>query len=527
MPTPEAWHGFTFGIQSTQALASVNVVEGQTAVTTGTFSDPGDDHVTITASAGTITQTAGNSGTWSWSYPTTDVSQSQTVTMTANDNNGATSTTTFPLVVSDAPLTDTTPVKTYAASEGSSTGQQVLATFSDANPSASLSEYTANVNWGATLSGSPTSTIQLVSKTASASIWEVLGSATYAQYGSFPVAVTVKDVGGQSVTTSNTTFNVAAVISTLSYTVQPLSTFIGSSLGSVTVHAADKFGNPVSGGSISLAISSGTLNGTKTASTDPSGNAVFSTLNVGVAGAYTLKASATGVTAVSSAPFTIMPYPLANLTFTTQPASPTLAGSNLGSVTVLALNSNGQPVGAGTTVVISISSGFLNGTLSAVTNASGQAIFNTLSENIAGNYMLTARSGSINTLSSPFTITAAAATTLAFVTQPNNTLAGSTLNPVNLLAKDKFGNVVTGTTVTLKLSASSLSGTTTVPTDGTGTASFTTLSVNMGGTYTITASATGTNSPRSSLFVITPLPVALSPSPRSQPAPRRAATSER
>ena len=51
---------------------------------------------------------------------------------------------------------------------------------------------------------------------------------------------------------------------------------------------------------------------------------------------------------------------------------------------MLALNSSSQPVG-GTTVTISISSGKLNGTLSALTNASGLAIFSTLTENIAGN----------------------------------------------------------------------------------------------------------------------------------------------
>ena len=509
VPKPETWHGFTFGIQSTQALASVKVVEGQTAATSGTFSDPGNDTVTIAASVGTITQTSGNSGTWSWSYPTTDVSQSQTVTITANDNNGATSTTTFALVVSDAPLTDTTPVKSYAVAEGSSTGQQVLATFSDANPLATLSEFpiaNVTVTWGATTSGTPTYTIQQVSKTASASTWEVLGSATYAQYGSFPVAVTVKDTGGQSVTTSNTTFNVAAVISTLSFSVQPVGAFVGSSLGSVTVRAVDKFGNPVSAASISLTLSTGTLNGTTTASTDPSGNAVFSTLSVGAPGTYMLKASAAGVTAVTSLPFTIVALPLANLTFSKQPASPTLAGSNLGAVTVLALNANSQPVG-GATVVISIAPGTLNGTLSAVTNASGQAIFSTLSETIVGTYTLTAKSGLISTPSNPFTITAAGAATLSFVSQPSAAMASAILNPVNLLAKDKYGNVATGTMVTLKLSASLLSGTTAVTTDTTGTASFTTLLVNTGGTYTITASATGTNSPVSSSFIITPLPV--------------------
>ena len=86
----------------------------------------------------------------------------------------------------------------------------------------------------------------------------------------------------------------------------------------------------------------------------------------------------------------------------------------------------------------------MNGTLTATTNASGQATFSGLSDNTAGTYTLTAKSksGSVSTLSSPFTITAAAATTLSFVTQPNSTMAGAILNAVNVLAKDKFGNFV-------------------------------------------------------------------------------------
>ena len=49
--------------------ATVTVDEGQTATNTGTFSDPGADTVTITASVGSVTQTA---GAWSWSFATTD-----------------------------------------------------------------------------------------------------------------------------------------------------------------------------------------------------------------------------------------------------------------------------------------------------------------------------------------------------------------------------------------------------------------------------------------------------------------------
>ena len=85
------------------------------------------------------------------------------------------------------------------------------------------------------------------------------------------------------------------------------------------------------------------------------------------------------------------------------------------------------------------------------------------------------------------------------MTQPNSTLAETTLNQVTVKEADKFGNVVSGPTVeaAATLSASSLSGTTSLPTDGTGQAGFATLSVNTVGTFTILATSAGaTSSPR-------------------------------
>lgn len=75
----------------------IEVDEGHTATNGGSFSDPGDDVVTITASVGTITQDA---GTWSWSLDTTNAAgDSQTVTLAATDSDGARRTTTFKLKV--------------------------------------------------------------------------------------------------------------------------------------------------------------------------------------------------------------------------------------------------------------------------------------------------------------------------------------------------------------------------------------------------------------------------------------------
>ncbi len=81
--------------------ASVTVTEGTTAENTGTYSDPGGDSITLSASAGTILNNG--DGTWSWSSATTDgPDDSKVVTITATDSDGLASTATFELVVENA-----------------------------------------------------------------------------------------------------------------------------------------------------------------------------------------------------------------------------------------------------------------------------------------------------------------------------------------------------------------------------------------------------------------------------------------
>ena len=112
--------------------------------------------------------------------------------------------------VADANLSDTTPAATYNAVEGNATKSLVLATFSDANPVAPLSDYTPAVNWGGTVVGTPAVSVQLVSRTTTVSNWKVLGSVTYAEKGSYGVSISVQDVEGKAVSSSGKVrFNVA------------------------------------------------------------------------------------------------------------------------------------------------------------------------------------------------------------------------------------------------------------------------------------------------------------------------------
>src|SRR5262249_39726199 len=129
------------------------------------------------------------------------------VTVADVDGNSV-STNKTTLAVADAPLTDTTPTTTLNAIPGTATGTVVLMTFSDGDPSAPLSDFTATVDWGGSLTGTPTTSVALVSRTSTASNWQVVGNATYASAGNFTVNVSVNDADGSSAATNKTTFDV-------------------------------------------------------------------------------------------------------------------------------------------------------------------------------------------------------------------------------------------------------------------------------------------------------------------------------
>jgi hypothetical protein len=82
----------------TQNNTSLTVDEGQTATNSGTFSDVPADTVTLVASIGTVTGSAGN---WTWSYGTTDNAPTQTVTITASDEDGGSASVSFDLTVNN------------------------------------------------------------------------------------------------------------------------------------------------------------------------------------------------------------------------------------------------------------------------------------------------------------------------------------------------------------------------------------------------------------------------------------------
>jgi hypothetical protein len=118
--------------------------------------------------------------------------------------------------VQDAPLTDATPNQTFTAVEGNSTGTIVVAVFNDHNPSAPASDFgnglpTPNllIDWGDSTTSNG-SIVQIAPSAAGVSTWEVLGSHTYDDFGTFSVHVMVTDADGAILPTTNGThINVA------------------------------------------------------------------------------------------------------------------------------------------------------------------------------------------------------------------------------------------------------------------------------------------------------------------------------
>ena len=113
---------------------------------------------------------------------------------------------------------------------------------------------------------------------------------------------------------------------------------------------------------------------------------------------------------------------------------------------------------AGTSVTMSVSSGTLKGTTTTATNALGRAIFNALSETMAGTYTLLATGAGLNATSRTFVVSANLASRLTFVVQPAGTTVGGNLGVVTVQVDDAFGNPIAGQTVTHHRLAATLTG---------------------------------------------------------------------
>jgi Ca2+-binding RTX toxin-like protein len=100
------------------------------------------------------------------------------------------------VTVADAPLTAT--AANIIATEGTSTGQVTVATFTDANPDATAADFTATISWGDGTTSAGTVAA------ASGGGFSVDGAHSYAEEGQYTVGVSIDDQGGSTADTSGT-----------------------------------------------------------------------------------------------------------------------------------------------------------------------------------------------------------------------------------------------------------------------------------------------------------------------------------
>lgn len=252
----------------------------------------------------------------------------------------------------------------------------------------------------------------------------------------------------------------------LAFTAQPAaSVTAGSAISTLTVQLQTEGGVPVLSGGVPVTIGigtnpgGGTLGGTLTATTNPSGAATFNGLSIDKAGAgYTLAASSAGYAGTASTSFSVVPAAASQLVVT---AGSSLAGTAssaalLGPATLQRQDAYGNAVTSGTTTISlasSSASGFFSNTANgtkttsvAIAPGSASASF-FYGDTTAGTATITAAATG---LSSPTpvtaTITAAAAGKLKFDTVPTSVPRNVNITPpVTVRILDAFGNATAST----------------------------------------------------------------------------------
>src|SRR5437667_395478 len=227
----------------------------------------------------------------------------------------------------------------------------------------------------------------------------------------------------------------------------------------VKVRVLDALGNlvPSFTGSVTIALGSNpggaTLSGTTPVSA-AGGVATFFDLSLNKTGTgYTLTASATGFTPVTSTAFDIIPGTATQLAFTVQPST-TVAGATISpAVQVTALDPAGNPVpGFAGSVTIALGNNPGGSTRSEERRVGKECSARWLPElkldKTGKRYCLPASANDfVMCPECTRVIIRSTATQLAFTVQPSTTVAGAAISPtVQVTALDPAGNLVPGFT---------------------------------------------------------------------------------
>lgn len=305
--------------------------------------------------------------------------------------------------------------------------------------------------------------------------------------------------------------------------------------GPVQVQVRDGTGNPVAQSGVvitaSLSGGAGVLSGGLVAVTGADGVASFPSLTItGVVGTYTLTFTSPGLTPAVSNPIVLGPGAEAGLVFVMAPGPTAINGSGLPTPPVVRLRDISGNVVAKAGVAIQVTSqsvavGVLQGTLTVLTNAQGQATFGDLRIlGQVGQYVLVFQSGALTeALSNPITLQPGAPAGLSFATAlPFGTPSGVPLAPQPVVqVVDQSSNPVpaSGVSITASLASGAgvLGGTLVAVTGGGGSAAFSNLMITgpsgphtirfRGGGFPDLVSATisvGAGSPTQLTFTVAP-----------------------
>lgn len=322
------------------------------------------------------------------------------------------------------------------------------------------------------------------------------------QPGSFQVTASTTGAPSAAIFTLN---NVAGIANRLTFVQQPVDTVAAAVITpAVTVQLQDSLGNPIHTSGIAVTLQlvpAQVLSGTLTQTTDANGLAAFANLSVWHVGQYELLAEAPSIVSATSHTFNITAgVPATILASGGTPQSAIIHTVFGAPLQVTVTDAAGNPLSGVATVFAapaSGASGLFSGqsTVTVATDAQGHASAGITANGIAGSYGVTASSTFI-TGSAMFELTnlPVGSSSLAFVQQPTNTMAGQAINPpVTVRVRDASGQPVSVAGVPIVLSLSSgtgtLLGTLVQLTDATGVATFADLRITQTGTMRLRATA--------------------------------------
>ncbi len=272
-----------------------------------------------------------------------------------------------------------------------------------------------------------------------------------------PTSVTAVQIIARSTGLTNSpitvTENVFGDVTTqLTMFTQPVGGAAGATLPASAVRARDQYGNfkVAFTGNVTAAIDSGpagaVLSGTTTVAA-VGGTATFSTLAVDVAGTYRLRYSSVGLTNALSTAFVITPSAAATISVQAGNSQTAAVLTQLaGQVTFRVTDAFGNPT-SGTALTVAVTTGGGSvGTVSGVTNVSGEFSTTWTMGGLAGAQSITATLTALPTAQAVATATATAgsAVQLVLITALGPQVSGVSVGDIVVEARDAAGNRATG-----------------------------------------------------------------------------------